>query len=174
MASMSSLTLSLLLSPEHEEHDDKDLHVDEKKPTCCEKGNSEGWKCDVCGDYEYEVYEPDPAAYHKYLSDNQEALLADGTLEWKVTNPGDGSVGSGMQAILCPSCGYIVNVKLYPEVQAGDVNMDGRVNSIDALMILQYKAGVIATLPNLVAADCDGVEGINSLDALWILNSKIN
>lgn len=147
------------------------MHVDAQMATCNTPGHSDGQYCDVCGYNDFTEIAPDADAYHSWLFDNQDALIEDGTLEWVVTNPGDGSVGSGMEAILCPCCGYIVNVRLYPEVQMGDVNMDGDVDVIDALMVLQYSAGVIPDLPNKVAANCFVDEGIDVLDALWILNN---
>jgi plastocyanin len=49
----------------------------------------------------------------------------------------------------------------------GDANKDGRVNPIDAQLILQYSAGIISTI-NL-SADANHNGQINALDALLIL-----
>lgn len=154
--------------PQHETHDDLQ-HVDEVMATCKTPGHSAGQVCTVCGFDSCTELAPDADAYHEFLSTEDELEK----LEWITTAPGDGTPGSGMQVKMCPECGYILAVRLYPEVLKGDVNMDGRVNSLDALMILQFKAGVIDTLPNMVAADYNEDESINSLDALGILNSMI-
>jgi hypothetical protein len=51
----------------------------------------------------------------------------------------------------------------------GDVNCDGKINSRDALMVLQMYAGLIDTLPCIKNADVNGDDRINSIDALLIL-----
>lgn len=51
----------------------------------------------------------------------------------------------------------------------GDVNDDGLVNAIDALLILQYNAGLITTLPNAASADVNLNGVINAVDAALIL-----
>ena len=78
-----------------------------------------------------------------------------------------------MQAVLCPCCGYIIDVKLYPEVQMGDVNMDGEVDARDAREILKWLAGITKELPNEKAADFNGDEEVDARDARAILNSLI-
>jgi hypothetical protein len=51
----------------------------------------------------------------------------------------------------------------------GDANNDGRTNSIDAALVLQYDAGLIHSLPNLVNADVNHNGAVNSIDAALIL-----
>jgi hypothetical protein len=51
----------------------------------------------------------------------------------------------------------------------GDVNDDGNVNSIDAQLVLQLKAGLITTLVNMASADVNGDGEITSVDAALIL-----
>jgi hypothetical protein len=51
----------------------------------------------------------------------------------------------------------------------GDVNCDGAVNSIDAALLLQLDAGLIASLPCPDAADVNGDSSINAVDAALIL-----
>ena len=51
----------------------------------------------------------------------------------------------------------------------GDVNGDGFVDSLDALLILQFDAGLLAVLPNLSAADVDEDGTVDSLDAALVL-----
>jgi len=54
-----------------------------------------------------------------------------------------------------------------PAGQAGDVNGDGRVNSIDAALILQFTAGLVLSLP--ASADANGDGRTNSIDAALVL-----
>ena len=51
----------------------------------------------------------------------------------------------------------------------GDVNDDGVVESIDALLILQYDAAFLASLPNLGGGDVNDDGMVDSLDAALIL-----
>ena len=53
--------------------------------------------------------------------------------------------------------------------ELGDVNDDGRVNSIDAALILQYDAGLVRTLLNAPSADTNLDGRINSIDAALVL-----
>jgi len=59
--------------------------------------------------------------------------------------------------------------------KTGDLNMDGRSNSIDALLVLQHDAGIRPLPPEDVylhaAGDvsCDGL--VNSIDASMILQA---
>lgn len=52
-----------------------------------------------------------------------------------------------------------------PDSLAGDVDCNGVVNSIDALLLLQFEAGLINTLPCMDLADVNGDGRIDSLDA---------
>jgi hypothetical protein len=54
----------------------------------------------------------------------------------------------------------------------GDINSDGKVNSSDALAVLQYAVGSIKTIDK-AAADVNGDGGINSSDALLILQTSV-
>lgn len=51
----------------------------------------------------------------------------------------------------------------------GDVSCDGRVNSVDAALILQFDAGLIESLPCFPAGDLNGDFSVNSVDAALIL-----
>jgi hypothetical protein len=55
----------------------------------------------------------------------------------------------------------------------GDVDCDGWVNSIDALLILQYHAALIDSLPCLGSADMGGDGRIDSIDAFWVLKEPL-
>ncbi len=52
---------------------------------------------------------------------------------------------------------------------SGDANCDGRVDSIDSLLILQYTAGLVATLPCPQAADVTNSGAVGPIDATLIL-----
>jgi hypothetical protein len=54
-------------------------------------------------------------------------------------------------------------------VQAGDVNCDGQVNAVDAALVLQFVAGLLASLPCAHAGDVDESGALNALDAALIL-----
>jgi hypothetical protein len=51
----------------------------------------------------------------------------------------------------------------------GDANCDGRTDPVDALIILQYDAGLSATLPCLGSADVNLDSVVNSIDVLLVL-----
>ncbi len=51
----------------------------------------------------------------------------------------------------------------------GDVNDDGRINPVDALLILQLGAGLISSLTNPASADVNHNGTINAIDATLIL-----
>ena len=55
----------------------------------------------------------------------------------------------------------------------GDVNCDGLVNALDAELILQHTAGIIATLPCVAAADVNHDGLINAVDAALILQHEV-
>lgn len=55
----------------------------------------------------------------------------------------------------------------------GDVNQDGAINSVDALYVLQFNAGLIELNDTQKkAADVNGDESVNSVDALLILQKN--
>ena len=56
-----------------------------------------------------------------------------------------------------------------PPVLMGDVDGDGSVTVMDALMVLRYAMGLIDTLPVIQAADVDSSGAIDMNDALVIL-----
>jgi hypothetical protein len=56
-----------------------------------------------------------------------------------------------------------------PNAPTGDANCNGRVDSIDAALILQLEAGLVRSLPCQAAADVNGDRRVNSLDAALIL-----
>ncbi len=53
--------------------------------------------------------------------------------------------------------------------RAGDVNCDGAVTSVDASLILQFHAGLLATLSCEDVADVDADGRINAIDAFLVL-----
>jgi len=55
----------------------------------------------------------------------------------------------------------------------GDVNCDGAVNEIDALLVLQYEAGLAPVLPCPSGGDTNGDGAVNSIDALLILQLEV-
>ena len=66
----------------------------------------------------------------------------------------------------------VVNGAVTVNTLLGDVNMDGTLTSIDALLILRHVIGLI-TLDNIEAADVSGDGTVNSLDALIVLRTVL-
>lgn len=59
------------------------------------------------------------------------------------------------------------------EYTLGDVNQDGNINSIDALLVLQANAGIVDLDDTRIkAADVDTNGSVNSIDALLILQKN--
>ena len=68
---------------------------------------------------------------------------------------------------VCSICGQ-------SQRQFGDVDGNGSINSIDAMLILQYAVGVpVAASLDLYAADVDGNGDVNSIDAMLILQYAV-
>lgn len=66
-----------------------------------------------------------------------------------------------------PACAAVTIVTSLP--LAGDVNCDGVVNSLDALLLLQFISGLVPSLPCPDAADANGDGVVNAVDATLIL-----
>ena len=56
-----------------------------------------------------------------------------------------------------------------PPKVCGDVNEDGVANSVDASLVLQFKAGMIDSLPNESSGDVNGDGALTSVDAAILL-----
>ena len=68
---------------------------------------------------------------------------------------------------VCKICGQ-------SQRQFGDVDGNGSINSIDAMLILQYAVGIpVAASLDLYAADVDGNGDANSIDAMLILQYAV-
>ena len=66
---------------------------------------------------------------------------------------------------------YKINIV---DVSKGDINSDGRVNSTDALIVLQYSVqNITLNSQQKLAADMNGDGKINSIDALKILQKSV-
>ena len=65
-------------------------------------------------------------------------------------------------------------VHILPQLSAGDMDMDGQITSIDALIVLRYCHGLIQLTPEqLELADMNGDGAINTVDALIILRMAV-
>ncbi len=62
-----------------------------------------------------------------------------------------------------------VSVTAKDSFTPGDVNMDGRISSVDAVLVLRYLANFKDENANVAAMDYNGAGGVTSLDAVLIL-----
>lgn len=77
--------------------------------------------------------------------------------------------------MLCTVCRFRVNITELPKAYP-DVNGDGKINSADALIVLQYSVDLndtIKTEEQFMNADTNGDGRINSVDALTILKISV-
>lgn len=162
-------TLEAVTIPATGDHTPFLVHVDALKPTCKDKGHTDGQECSVCGYHTWTEIPVDADAYHAFLETEKELA----NIGWTIEKEEDGSLGSGMHAKLCPLCGYKLLAQACPPVEGGDVNMDGKISSEDAMLILQYYIGVLNSLPNEKAADFNNDGEITPKDAQGILNYSV-
>jgi alpha-tubulin suppressor-like RCC1 family protein len=80
----------------------------------------------------------------------------------------DGQLGDGT-ATDRTAPADVLGLKGAPPGLLGDVNCDGFVNSIDAALVLQFSAGLIASLSCQGAADVNQDGTVNAIDAALIL-----
>ncbi|MBQ2794464.1 MAG: dockerin type I repeat-containing protein [Oscillospiraceae bacterium] len=120
------------------------------KSTCTEKG-SVTYTCTLCG-YSY----------------TEEIAAKDHSLgEWSVyAKPTVGKAGEERRT--CANCDYYESKEI-AAYRYGDVNCDGKVNTVDANYVRRYSAGLL-TLDErqMLAADVDGNGAINVLDSAII------
>lgn len=90
---------------------------------------------------------------------NADGRLGDGTFAERRT-PVD-VVGLGGKVAATPTP--------VPDTVAGDVDCDGVVDAIDAALILQFEAGLLATLSCAAAADVNGDGAVDAIDAALVL-----
>ena len=82
---------------------------------------------------------------------------------------------TGEKYMLCTVCRFRVNITELPKAYP-DVNGDGKINSADALIVLQYSVDLndtIKTEEQFMNADTNGDGRINSVDALTILKISV-
>ncbi|MBQ3236161.1 MAG: dockerin type I repeat-containing protein [Oscillospiraceae bacterium] len=119
-------------------------------PTCTEKGTATH-TCTLCG-YSY----------------TEEIAAKDHSLgEWSVyAEPTVGKAGEERRS--CANCDYYESKEI-AAYRYGDVNCDGKVNTVDANYVRRYSAGLL-TLDErqMLAADVDGNGAINVLDSAII------
>lgn len=139
-------------------HGDLTKKVVTKEATCEETGTRQ-CTCKICG----EVFEETiPAQGHR------------GGTSWTITlRPTIYKLGAKHK--VCVKCGEKCQItsidKAYP-----DLNNDGRINSSDALIVLQYSVGdssLLKTEKLFMNADTNGDNAVNSYDALTILQIAV-
>lgn len=128
------------------------------EPTCLLKGRCT-YTCKTCG---YKTYGTVPATGHVT------------TDEWTISKrPTITTTGSKYQ--LCTKCRFMVNITTIPKAYP-DVNSDGKINSADALIVLQQAVGTVDAIKpgdQFMNADTNGDGHINSTDALTILKISV-
>lgn len=103
----------------------------------------------------------------------QEISAPNACLGWSIPENTD-VVMPGSNTLYITFCGkkapFNVNFITKTKFNKGDVSLDGKVNSYDALQVLQYSTGLITISPTQISlGDVDGNSKINSVDALNIL-----
>jgi hypothetical protein len=90
--------------------------------------------------------------------------LVDGLVDVGLVAPGDAAnlVGDVLDDIS-------LETPTPPLTQTGDANCNGLVNAVDAALILQFGAGLTASLPCRDAADVNGDGLVNAIDASLVL-----
>ena len=97
----------------------------------------------------------------------------------KISNGKVVGVSEGKTTITTTALGQKITVNVTvkgsaPAVKKGDINDDGKINSADALMVLQCSVGTISfTSDQKKKGDINGDGSINSSDALKILQYSV-
>lgn len=129
-----------------------------KVATCTQEG-AVSYKCHICGNEIQKSVDMLPHTATKWVYDVRPTVFA-----------------TGIKHKVCTKCSTIFDTdtvakKLYP-----DVDGDGKVNSIDALQILNYsvgKTGAIRGTEKLFNADTNADGRINAIDALNVLRISV-
>lgn len=94
--------------------------------------------------------------------------------EWEVTTPATVSA-EGLEKRICTVCSFF-ETRTIPKIKGslGDVNFDEKINSFDALLVLQHAVGLIALTDDAcLLADVTKDGFVNSNDALKILQLSV-
>jgi hypothetical protein len=93
-----------------------------------------------------------------------------GAFEMLVTVSDDGNSFNGIWRLSSGNgAAGIMDGERRPQKPCGDVNDNGRVDSVDATLILQYGAGLVPQLANAPSGDLNGDGSVNSIDATLVL-----
>lgn len=118
-----------------------------------------------------------------YVNDSQQGSLLSGNMDWRnvtYTAANDGTYTFEWRYVKDVSvadgddCGYVDNVVYNRLYIPGDIDNDGVVSSVDALMALRASMGVIElTADEITRADVNNDGVVDMSDALWILRNSI-
>ena len=134
--------------------------INRKDPTCAEKGNSGDLWCDVCQKI---VRNGDP------ILELPHTFNGDGVVTKPATKDERGEITR-----TCTVCGHKEVVEFDFVAEMGDVNGDGKIDSTDARLTLQFAVRKIsATALDAQLADVDGNGKIDSTDARLILQYAV-
>lgn len=113
-------------------------------------------------------------AYKETKSGNKvnQNILASPTADYKL---GENVIEVYFKANIYAYDSYKITIKEKDaSVSKGDVNKDGSVNSVDALLVLQHVVGTVTlTTEQFKLGDMDSNNVLNSLDALHILRRSV-
>lgn len=94
--------------------------------------------------------------------------------EWEVTIPATVSA-EGLEKRFCTACNFF-ETRTIPKIKGslGDVNLDEKINSFDALLVLQHSVGLIVLTDDAcLLADVTKDNLVNSNDALKMLKLSV-
>lgn len=118
---------------------------------------------------------PDDASNIEWTSSNEEVAMVDESGKIKAINEGVTTITATIGEY---SATIDITVKEIPEYTLGDVNSDGKINTIDVILILQsVSKKVTLDEAQFLAADVNLDEKVNTSDAIRILqyiSKKIN
>lgn len=134
--------------------------------------------------FDYKVSSEESYDHFRFKANGSELISVSGETGWVTytfTAPSEGnysfiwSFEKDYSYAGGSDCVWIDNVRVIGASAAllGDVDGNGMVESVDALLLLRYSAGIIGQLPRMENADVNGDGAIDSMDALLVLRAAL-
>ncbi len=135
--------------------------INQKETSCKEPGYTGDWLCLVCPN--------NTIAKKGNVITQLPHVWSEGVVTKKPT-----ATAYGEFTKTCEVCGETLVTRLEFNAELGDVSGDGKIDSTDARMVLQFSVKKIApTALDLAVADVDGDGKVNSTDARLILQLSV-